>query len=335
MWSPSACWDSPGGDHVRFAFTDEQLAMRDAVRAFLDKECPPKVVRDAWTNDTGRSGLWSRLGELGVLGVLAAEAHGGFGGDYLDLVLLLEETGRAALPEPVVEHAAVAMPLVDEARAEAAAAGAVTITVAPPSGLVLYADTSDLVLLGDRFVEPGTLQLRHHESVDGSRRLFAIPSPPTSIQPATTDRAALGIAAQLIGLADRMLTTTVEYAKERRQFGVPIGSFQAVKHHLADVALALEFSRPLVYRAAWSIARGDADRSVHVAMAKARASEAALRAGRVALQVHGAIGYTTEYDLHLWMKRAWALAASWGDASWHDARVGRAILDTDRPPEEQ
>jgi alkylation response protein AidB-like acyl-CoA dehydrogenase len=320
---------------VRFAFTDEQLAMRDAVRAFLDKECPPKVVRDAWTNDTGRSGLWSRLGELGVLGVLAPEAHGGFGGDYLDLVLLLEETGRAALPEPVVEHAAVAVPLLDDARVEAAAAGDVTITVAPPSGLVLDADTADLMLHGDRFVEPGTLQLRRHESVDGSRRLFGIAAPPTSIHLASLDRAALGVAAQLIGLADRMLTMTVEYAKERRQFGVPIGSFQAVKHHLADVALALEFSRPLVYRAAWSIARGDNDRSVHVAMAKARASEAALRAGRVALQVHGAIGYTTEYDLQLWMKRTWALAASWGDAAWHDARVGRAILETDPPSEEQ
>jgi alkylation response protein AidB-like acyl-CoA dehydrogenase len=270
-----------------------------------------------------------------VLGVLTPEAHGGFGGDELDLVLLLEETGRAALPEPVVEHAAVAVPLLDDARAEAAAAGAVTITVVPPSGLALYADTADLVLLGDRFVEPGTLQRRRHESVDGSRRLFAIPAPPPAVQLASVDRVALGIAAQLIGLADRMLTMTVDYAKERRQFGVPIGSFQAVKHHLADVALALEFSRPLVYRAAWSIARGDDDRSVHVAMAKARASETALHAGRVALQVHGAIGYTTEYDLHLWMKRAWALAASWGDAAWHDGRVGRAILDTDRLPEEQ
>jgi alkylation response protein AidB-like acyl-CoA dehydrogenase len=319
---------------VRFAFSDEQLAMRDAVRGFLEKECPPKVVRDAWTNDTGRSGLWPRLGELGVLGVLAPEEQDGFGGDYLDLVLLLEETGRAALPEPVVEHAAVAVPLLDDEQAEAAAAGDLTITVAPPSGLVPYADCSDLVLVGDQFVEPGTLQLRQHESVDGSRRLFAIAAPPSSINLASLDRAALGVAAQLIGLADRMLAMTVEYAKERRQFGVPIGSFQAVKHYLADVALALEFSRPLVYRAAWSIAHGDEDRSLHVAMAKTRASEAALRAGRVALQVHGAIGYTTEYDLHLWMKRAWALAASWGDAAWHDARVGRAILDSDTFPEE-
>ena len=315
---------------MRFAFTDEQLAMRDAVRGFLEKECPPKVVRDAWTNDTGRSGLWRRLGELGVLGVLAPEAHGGFGGDFLDLVLLLEETGRAALPEPVVEHAAVAVPILDDPGA--AAVGDLTITAATPSGLVPYADSADLVLLGTRLVDPIELQLQTHESVDGSRRLFAVKPMPRD--EAAFDRAALGIAAQLVGLGDHMLTTTVAYAKERRQFGAPIGSFQAVKHHLANVALALEFARPVVYRAAWSVARQDPDRSLHVATAKAHASEAALQAGRVALQVHGAIGYTTEYDLHLWMKRAWALAASWGDAGWHRDRVGRAILDAHDPPKE-
>ena len=320
---------------MRFAFTDEQLDMRDAVRTFLENECPPKVVRDSWTNDTGRSGLWPRLGEMGVLGVLVPEAQGGFGGDLLDLVLLLEETGRAALPEPIVEHAAIALPLLDDARVTAATAGLLTVTVAPPSGLVPYGAGADLVLIDGEFVEPSSLSLQPHESVDGSRRLFATATPPTSIDRAGFDRAALGVAAQLIGLADRMLTMTVEYARERHQFGVPIGSFQAVKHHLADVALALEFARPLVYRAAWSISHGDDDRSLHVGMAKARASEAGLLAGRVALQVHGAIGYTTEYDLHLFMKRAWALAASWGDATWHDDRVGRAILDTDTIPEER
>jgi hypothetical protein len=217
----------------------------------------------------------------------------------------------------------------------AAAAGDLTVTVVPPSGLVPYGADADLVLVGDAFFEPSSLALQPRESVDGSRRLFATVAPPTSIDASGFDRAALGVAAQLIGLADRMLTMTVEYAKERHQFGVPIGSFQAVKHHLANVALALEFARPLVYRAAWSTAHGDDERSVHVGMAKARASEAALLAGRVALQVHGAIGYTTEYDLHLFMKRAWALAASWGDAGWHDDRVGRAILDTDATSEEQ
>ena len=308
--------------------------MRDAARAFLENECPPKVVREAWTNETGRSGLWPRLGEMGVLGVLAPEAVGGLGGDALDVVLLLEETGRAALPEPIVEHAAVALPLLDDTRLAAAAAGDLTITVVPPSGLAPYAADADLVLLGDEFVEPSNLSLQPHESVDASRRLFATARPPSSMNLAALDRAALGVAAQLIGLADRMLTLTVDYAKERHQFGVPIGSFQAVKHHLANVAMALEFARPLVYRAAWSIARDEDARSVHVGMAKARASEAALLAGRVALQVHGAIGYTTEYDLHLFMKRAWALAASWGDAAWHVDRLGSAILDTDTTLEE-
>lgn len=309
--------------------------MRDAVRTFLENECPPKVVRDAWTNETGRSGLWPRLGEMGVLGVLAPEAQGGFGGDELDLVLLLEETGRAALPEPIVEHAAVALPVLDGTRLAAAAAGDLTVTVAPPSGLVPYGADADLVLVDAELVEPAALSLQPHESVDGSRRLFATATPPSSMSVAASDRAALGVAAQLIGLAERMLTMTVDYAKERRQFGVSIGSFQAVKHHLANVALALEFARPLVYRAAWSIAQEDDARSVHVGMAKARASEAALLAGRVALQVHGAIGYTTEYDLHLFLKRTWALAASWGDAAWQSDRVGRAILDTDMKPEEQ
>jgi alkylation response protein AidB-like acyl-CoA dehydrogenase len=103
-----------------------------------------------------------------------------------------------------------------------------------------------------------------------------------------------------------------------------------VKHKLADVRLALEFTRPVVYRAAYSVAHGDRDRSVHVSMAKAYASDAALLAARHALQVHGAIGYSYEHDLHLWMKRAWALAAAWGDAASHRERVGRAILGRDR-----
>ena len=115
-------------------------------------------------------------------------------------------------------------------------------------------------------------------------------------------------------------------APERRQFGVPIGSFQAVKPHLADARIALEFAQPLVARAAYSLSTADPDASEHVSMAKAQAGDAAELAARAALQCHGAIGYSSEYDLHLWMKRVWALAASWGDARWHRARVAAAIL---------
>jgi hypothetical protein len=139
------------------------------------------------------------------------------------------------------------------------------------------------------------------------------------------DRGAWGTAAVLVGLAQRMLDLTTEYVKERHQFGVPVGSFQAVKHHLADAALQLEFARPAVYRAAWSLAVRDNDRSRDVSMAKAMASDAAQFVGRQALQCQGAIGYTVESDLHLYLKRSWALARSWGDAWWHRDRVGALL----------
>jgi alkylation response protein AidB-like acyl-CoA dehydrogenase len=118
-----------------------------------------------------------------------------------------------------------------------------------------------------------------------------------------------------------MLDLTVGYVSERQQFGVPIGSFQAVKHHLADAALALEFARPAVLRAAWSVAHDAPTRPRDVSMAKAMASDAAELVGRKALQCHGAIGYTVEADLHLSLKRTWALARAWGDSAHHTDRV--------------
>jgi hypothetical protein len=122
-----------------------------------------------------------------------------------------------------------------------------------------------------------------------------------------------------------MLDMTVTYVKDRHQFGVPIGSFQAVKHHLADAALALEPTRPALWRAAWSVAHDEPTRSRDVSMVKAMASDAAQLAGRKALQCHGAIGYTVEADLHLYLKRTWALARSWGDAAFHTDRVATAL----------
>ena len=142
------------------------------------------------------------------------------------------------------------------------------------------------------------------------------------------DRGAAGSAAYLIGLADRMITMAADYAKERHQFGRPIGSFQAVKHLLANARVTLEFARPAVYRAAWSLASAQPTVSHDASMAKAMASDAADLAARVALQVHGAIGYTWECDLHFFMKRTWALSTAWGDAPAHRrlvlASAGRA-----------
>ena len=321
---------------MRFAFSDDQLAFRDAVRDLLVKECPPSAVRAAWEAEGRAGAAWSALGEMGVLGATATEERGGLGFGMVDVVLLLEETGFAALPEPVVEHVAVGLPMLDDPGPELD--GSATLTAPFHHDTVMpFTDRADAFLIFDegrvrRFTRE-QVTLEPCTSVDGARHLARVTA--SGHAPVVADgddigrafdRGALGTAAQLIGLARRVIEMTVEYTRERRQFGVPIGSFQAVKHHVADARLALEFARPLVYRAAWSIDEGDPDASTHVSMAKAMASDAATLAGRQALQCHGAMGYSFEYDLHLFLKRAWVLAAAWGDADWHRDRVGRAIL---------
>jgi alkylation response protein AidB-like acyl-CoA dehydrogenase len=300
---------------MRFGFTDDQLAFRDAVRDLLEQECTPAHVRTAWTNETGRiPGLWDKLVEMGVIGMLAPEGTGGLGLTMVDLVLILEETGRYALPEPIVETAAFGVPLL----------GRADLTIAAEHAVVPWADTADVIVtLAGRF-ERDAVDLVRRSSVDGARRMFEVHGSPTSVagdaRSAAFNRGVVGTAAQQCGLAQRMLDLTADYTKERRQFGVPIGSFQAVKHHLANARIALEFARPLVYRAAATL------EPTHTSMAKSKADEAALTTARAALQCHGAIGYTTEYDLHLYMKRAWVLARSMGDGRFHRDRVGTAIL---------
>jgi len=306
---------------VQFAFSDEQLALRDATCDLLTKECTPAHVRDAWTNASGRvPGLWEQLDEMGVVALLAPEAAAGLGLTFVDLVLVLEETGRHAVPEPIVETAAYGVPLL----------GRADLTVAASEWYVPWADSADVIFTAAGRFDRDDVTLVPRPSVDGARRLFEVQGTAASVDGgavlAAYDRGVCGIEAQQCGLADRMLELTADYVRERRQFGVPVGSFQAVKHHLADARIALEFARPLVYRAAASIAAEDPDTAVHVSMAKAKAYAAALRTARAALQCHGAIGYTTEYDLHLYLKRSWALARSWVDAAFHRGRVGRAIL---------
>jgi alkylation response protein AidB-like acyl-CoA dehydrogenase len=139
------------------------------------------------------------------------------------------------------------------------------------------------------------------------------------------DLALIGVAAQLVGLAEAMLDMSVRYANTREQFGVPIGSFQAIKHQLADVFVANSFAAPVVARGAWSVAHSAPTRGRDASHAKHAATVAARRAARAALQVHAGIGYTFEHDLHMWMKRTWTLSSLWGTAAWHKARVAEAI----------
>lgn len=333
---------------MHFAFTEDQRAYQEALRSFLAEACTPDHVRNAWDEDGDRS-RWQRLGELGILGASAPEDAGGLGLSELDLVLLMEEAGRAALPEPFLEHAAVAIPILAASGKSAPrdrwmaglCSGETMATVGlAHQGLVLEADRADVLLLerdGQIHAVPGNaVRTSRQTSVDGARRLFQVewePGDDTNLDVCLSqlrsafDRGALAASAQLVGLGRAMVELSVEYAKIREQFGRPIGAFQAVQHHLVNGLMGIEFAAPLVYRAAWSLAHGREDASVHVSMAKSAACDAADQAARIALQVHGAIGYSFECDLHLWMKRAWALGRAWGDAPWHRERIARSTLD--------
>ena len=340
---------------MQFSFSEEQRTFQTSMRTFLEHECTPHHVRTLWETDSGRSAArWSRLAELGLLGVLVPERHGGLGMDESDLVLLLEEAGRAALPEPVLDTAAVGVPLLAGLEDSALADGwlrrvpqgtAILAVGHQVNAFVADAHVADLLLLQHddelHAVPRARAALERQPTIDPSRRLFRVTWSPTNdtrvargpagrrLLAAALDRGALAAAAELLGVGQQLVDLAVRYATQREQFGRPIGSFQAVKHMLANIAVRLEFARPVVYRAAVSVARDVVTRVVDVSHAKVAAAEAAAQAARVALQVHGAMGYTWEVDLHIWMKRAWALALAWGSTAWHRERVARVILDGD------
>ena len=275
---------------MRFSFTEEQRMSASGLRAALARELPDTAVRAAWADDAPRpSPAWRILTEMGIVGLTVPEAHGGLGARELDLVLLLEEHGRAAAPDPLLETTGIGAPLLAEIGGAddllARVAAGATLAVALGSArLVADADIADTVLVArpDRIVAiaPGALQLARQRSVDGARRLFsfALPDGAGTVLaegPAARaaladalDRGALGAAAELLGLGRRMIEMTVEYATVRKQFGVPIGSFQAVKHHLASAHVALEMARPCVYRAAYAMDRRAEDRAQLVSLAK-------------------------------------------------------------------
>ncbi|MFT7622561.1 MAG: hypothetical protein ACI9WU_001734 [Myxococcota bacterium] len=288
---------------MEYQLTEEQQMVIDSVAGTLAR--------------TGAGG-WSALEALGV-----AELEPG-----VDMALVLEEAGAVALDGPVIDNLLVKNGLsVDGVSLKG------TVACAPDGATIAWADRADWLLLWHQGaihkVAPASTELSSLETVDPARTLARVEWTPgadtlLSDDPDTVsaafDRGALGAAAMLVGLGRAMVALAVEYAKTRQQFGKPIGAQQAVQHHLVNAHLAVELSRPLVHRAAWS------PDPVHVSMAKAFASDAACKAAELSLQVHGAIGYSYEYELHGLMKRAWALAASWGDAAWHRERVARARL---------
>lgn len=359
-----------------FTFSEEQRMMAAAVRELLDDVCTPAQLRvGAGPAEVGEGPVaagddparWARLVELGLPGMLAPEAVGGMGLTDIDFVLVAEEAGRAALPEPLVEQAGIAVPLLAalanrgggsriDTWLQRAACGEARVAITHPlNATVLGAGTADAFVLFHHdevhLVEREAVALVRQPSVDRLRALATLdwtPDTSTCIADGTVGaalrklafaRGAVASAAQLLGLADRMVRIAVDYASARQQFGKVIGSYQALKHSLADVAVQLEYAKPVVYAAATRLAeitQASAglpalvqlrSLTAHVSGAKLMAGEAAELASRRAMQAHGAMGYSWEVDLHFYMKRAWALGGSWGDRAWHQRRMEAAVLE--------
>lgn len=323
---------------MRFALTEEQQGFAEVLDDLLSASDTPRAVR-SWADGDHAPGLklWRRLAELGVTGLLVPEERGGLGADTVDLVVAFEALGRHAVPGPWVESAALLPALAREVDDDELLGGLVsgetlaTAAVTELGGLALDADVAGaLFVLGGPTLRRGTAGALRR-SVDPARRLFPVEAGEVAlglVEAAPVDAlntAMLACAAQLLGAGEHLLSESVEYATSRRQFGRAIGEYQALKHALADVRVALDFARPLLYTAALGVREGSADRSRDVSAAKVASGDAAYLAARTALQVHGAIGYTAEHDLGLWITKVRVLVTAWGTPAQHRARVLAAI----------
>lgn len=310
-----------------FRFTPDQIDLRDGIRAFLEGEHGPETLRRLDAAGGRDPDLHRKLVEMGLTGLLVPEAQGGMGLGLVEAALVGVELGRANVSEPIVDSGFVAAPLLagDPAMQAAIASGEAVVALQHPQNpWVADLDRATHLLSGDRLrAAPAVVQPM--ESVDPLRRLFR-PDGERLPNDRMRDLAALAATAQMIGGAERMRDLATDYAKLREQFGQPIGGFQAVKHLLATASVRIAFAEPLLWRAAWTLQQGDARAPFHVAQAKVAATDAAILAGETAIQVHGAMGYTYEVDLHFWMKRSWALAGAWGDRAFHLARIDDAVI---------
>lgn len=300
-----------------FLIAEERLELAEAVRDFLSGTHGPETLRRLDADSNRDPAIWQSLVEMGLTGLVIPEDHGGLGLSLLDAVLVARECGRFCLAEPLVESAFVRAPwLMAQGQTDGLQAIAAGEDKGTPAHTIngWQSDGSGEAL----------------ESIDPLRNLTALPDDAND-DPHLLNLGALMASAQLVGLGEAMLDQAIEYSKIREQFGQPIGGFQAIKHKLADVAVSLEFARPVLFRAAQAMDDGIESAPVHVSHAKLAASDAAYLSAESAIQVHGAMGYTYEVDLHFWMKRVWALTGAWGGKGFHQNRLDAAILGGTQP----
>lgn len=357
---------------MNFGFTEEQELLREQVRRFMQASCPMARVRQIMASAEGAApDLWKQAGELGWLGLLIGDAYGGLGLKWVDLTVLLEETGRGLSPLPILSHALAAtaiarcgseaqkrtwLPKLATGERTATLAlydepnwiSADAITLALSSGrakgkkaFVADAGAADLFVVACRaggdlqlaLVERGAgVQVDVQPMMDRTKRIGTIALDTAlaadRLMPMSagdlsflTDCGAVAVTAEMIGAAEAALQLTTGYAKQRVQFGQLIGKYQGVKHRLAEMFVDIESFKSLLYYAAWTVDEAPAELPRAASLAKAYASDAFAKIGIDGVQLHGAIGFTAEYDVQLYLKRSKWARPMYGDSDYHYERV--------------
>ena len=326
---------------MNFDFTDDQQAIKRTAGEFLANRMKPERRRELAERGEYDDALWSEMAELGWAGINLPEEHGGQGLGLVELVILMEEGGYALAPSPLFSNAAAGL-VIAEAGTDAQrerwlpgiASGEARGTLGSlrdgAATLVPDADQAQVIVLVDEdgratAVEPGSVQIERQDTIDSTRRFFSVrPEGGEQLDgdpwPAI-DRVEVALAAELVGVCQQALEMATDYAREREQFGRPIGAYQAVAHRCAQMMLETESARSTTYYAAWTADHEPESLPLAASMAKAYSADAGARVTGSSLQVHGGIGFTWEHDLHFFLKRARTDGHLFGSAREHRDRV--------------
>jgi alkylation response protein AidB-like acyl-CoA dehydrogenase len=336
---------------MNFDLSDEQREIQNTAKEFLADRFKPEKVRELAESRSYDDGLWNQISELGWPGIAIAEEDGGQGLGMVELAVLLEQSGFACAPSPLLGSAGAALMISaagsDEQRAEwlpRLASGEATGSfggIGPDGESTLYCDLpgADVVVAFDgegALVAPASeVEFEAVEAIDATRSYGLVSAPAGERLPGDVDvardRLAVAIAAELTGIAQRTLEMAVTYAREREQFGRPIGAYQAVGHRCAAMLLATEESRSLTYYAAWAADAEPESLPLAAAMAAARAGDAGWEVPAGALQVFGGIGFTWEHDLQFWLKRGRVAGRMLGTPRDHRERVAELSIGAGEP----
>jgi alkylation response protein AidB-like acyl-CoA dehydrogenase len=335
---------------MNFDLDDEQREIQSTAKEFLADRFKPEKVRELAELRSYDDGLWQQISELGWPGIAVAEEDGGQGLGMVELAVLLEQGGFACAPSPLVGTAGAALVISQAGSAEQRAEWLPKLASGEATGAfggfdhaadgsaesTLFCDlpSADVVVIfhgdGALLAPASEVEFEPVEAIDATRSYGLISEPAGEPLPgdvdAGRDRLAVAIAAELTGVAQRSLEMAVEYARERQQFGRPIGAYQAVGHRCAAMLLATEESRSLTYYAAWAADAEPESLPMAAAMAAARAGDAGWEVPASALQVFGGTGFTWEHDLQFWLKRGRVAGRILGTPRDHRERVAELSL---------